>query len=136
MTLHAEVPLTEIALVVDLDDAPLHWHLPPGRTAVAIPDSRELWDVLWTHRNRIGAVAHTHPGGGVPVPSREDLSTFAACEAGLGRRLQWWIVTRDHARCFRWCGPDRHEYGTCTATGEPDWIEALRSESFGVRGGL
>lgn len=127
--------MIETAIVIDTDGQPLHWHLPPGRTAVAIPDSRELWDVIWKHRDHIAAIAHTHPGAGVPVPSKEDLTTFAACEAGLGRRLRWWIVTRNDARCYAWSGPGRLDYGTCRDSDElPDWIDDLRAESYGRNG--
>ena len=128
--------MTEIAVVVDVDGSPLHWHLPPGRTAVAIPDSPELWEVLWRYRDRVAGIAHTHPGAGIPVPSKEDLTTFAACEAALGRRVRWWIVTRDHARCFRWGGPERLEYTTCEDAEDPPWLEALRTESFGAKGAV
>lgn len=123
--------MIEAAVVVDSEGLPMHWHTPPGRSAVAIPDSRELWTVLWDNRQRLGGIAHTHPGAGVPVPSKEDLTTFAACEAALGRRVQWWIVTRDHARCFQWSGPDRLDYGPCGVSGEPAWIEELRARSYG-----
>lgn len=127
-----EEGVIETAIVIDRDDLPVHWHLPPGRTAVAIPDSRELWNVLWKHRETLGGIAHTHPGGGIPVPSKEDLTTFAACEAGLGRRLRWWIVTRDNTRCYAWSGPGRLEYDTCRDSDEvPDWVDELRAESYG-----
>lgn len=128
--------MTEAAIVIDHDGRPVHWHLPPGRTAVAIPDSRDLWDVLWKHRDRVGAVAHTHPGAGIPLPSKEDLTTFAACEAALGKRLRWWIVTRSHARCYAWSGPERLDYEPCRDTDEdPEWIETLRAESYGLVNG-
>lgn len=126
--------MVEVAVVVDQEGLPLYWHLPPGRSALAIPDSRDLWDILWRYRERLGGVAHSHPGGGIPVPSKEDLTTFAACEAGLGRRLDWWILTRDHVRCFAWEGPGRLDYAPCRRTDEvPAWVEGLRLRSFGRR---
>ena len=32
--------VAEAAVVIDLDDQPTYWHLPPGRTATSIPASR------------------------------------------------------------------------------------------------
>lgn len=94
--------MIETALVFDADGVPLHWHLPAGRSAVSIPDSRALWEVLWAARERLGGVAHTHPGAGPALPSDVDVTTFAACEAGLGRRLQWVIATDDEVAQFEW----------------------------------
>lgn len=101
----------ETAVVLDQAGRAIHWHRPSGATATSLPDSRALWEVLWAHRHELGGVAHTHPGAGPPVPSHEDLTTFAAIEAALGRRLRWWIVTADQVRCFRWTGPEPLTYG-------------------------
>ena len=102
--------MLEAAAVIDITGAPIHWHLPAGRTAVHLPDSRSLWEVLWESRSRLAGVAHTHPGAGLPVPSWEDLTTFSACEEGLGKRLDWWIATADQVRVFRWVGPTPYRY--------------------------
>ena len=50
---------------------------------------------MWEHRKILGGVAHVHPGYGEPTPSHEDVSTWAAVERGLGRRLLWPIITMD-----------------------------------------
>lgn len=118
--------MTEHAFVIGADGAVLHHHAPPARTAVSLPDSRDLWLVLWAHRAIVAGVAHTHPGGGRPSPSREDLTTFAAVEAGLGRRLVWWIATADAVAAFAWGGPDRFGY-TEVPLGEMPWLPALRA---------
>ena len=102
--------MIEVAMVFDRWGDPLFWHLPPGRSAGAIPDSRDLWQVLWEHRRVLGGVAHTHPWRGSPEPSSTDLTTFAAVEAGLGRRLLWLVVTFDQVRYLQWCGPGPHDY--------------------------
>jgi hypothetical protein len=68
----------EAGVVVDRAGLPLHWHIPEGRTAGALPDSALLWDVLWTRRHELAGFAHSHPGRGAPAPSTADLSTFAA----------------------------------------------------------
>lgn len=94
--------MREVAAVLSIDlETVLHWHLPPDRSMVAIPDSSELWDIVWFNKDRIGGVAHTHPGRGFPSPSQEDATTWQAIEQGLGKRLFWPIVTEDSFAIFR-----------------------------------
>ncbi|MCA9491705.1 MAG: Mov34/MPN/PAD-1 family protein [Myxococcales bacterium] len=125
--------MIEAAVVLGPDRRPLHWHEPVGASATGLPDSRGLWDVLWEHRAELVGVAHTHPGGGEPVPSTEDVTTFAACEAALGRRLEWWIATADQVRCFRHAGPGRTDYAAENAemdeTRTAPWLDELRARS-------
>lgn len=112
-------------------DGPIHWHLPAGRTGGSIPDSRQLWKVLFENRKAdcLG-FAHSHPGGGVPGASWTDLTTFAAVEAGLGRRLDWWITSSDHVVLLRWRGPDRISYNLFQLlTADPEWTAQLREYS-------
>jgi len=87
--------MIETGVVIDKNNEPIYWHLPPGRDGGSLPDSRELWDVLWTHRERVAGFAHTHPGSGEPGPSDTDLTTFRALENALGSALLWWIATSD-----------------------------------------
>ncbi|MEQ8272032.1 MAG: hypothetical protein RKU31_00120 [Deltaproteobacteria bacterium] len=115
--------------MIDLEGAPLYWHVPPSRTAVTLPDSRALWDVLWEHRDRVAGFAHSHPGSGVPAPSHEDVTTFSALERGLGRRYDWWIATRDGFVVCRWSGPGPLDYRTERCDAEPTWVSRLRALS-------
>lgn len=85
--------MIEVALVFNKMGEPIHWHVPPGASGGAIPDSRNLWDVLWENRHNLGGVAHTHPWNGSPHPSITDVTTFDAVEKGLGQSLVWPIVT-------------------------------------------
>lgn len=94
--------MIETAFVFDKDGSIIHWHLPPGRTGGSLPDSRDLWSVMWENRQILGGVAHTHPWSGQPWPSMTDVTTFSACERALGRRLIWPIITFDRIECFRW----------------------------------
>ena len=102
--------MIEVALVFDREGRTLHWHLPSGGSAVSIPDSRSLWEVLWTYRHELGGVAHTHPWDGRPVPSHVDLTTWSACERALGARLVWPIVTWTEVASFVWKGPETLDY--------------------------
>lgn len=116
----------EVVAVIGADGAVLRWSAGSG---AAVPDDRGLWECLWAHRADLAGVAHSHPGGGHPGPSREDLTTFAACEAGLGRRLRWWIATADGLAAFAWAGPGRLDYGEVEA-GAPPWLGELRRRSL------
>jgi hypothetical protein len=118
--------MMEAAVVIDEAGEPIHWHVPPGRTAGSLPDSRQLWDVLWTNRERLRGVAHSHPGGGKPGPSWEDITTFSAVELALGRRLDWWITSADAVVVVRWVGPDKYAYGAELLATEPSWVARLR----------
>jgi len=92
--------MIEVALVFNSSGAPIYWHIPSGASGGAIPDSRQLWHVLWDSRGDLGGVAHTHPWNGEAAPSHTDITTFAALEAGLGKRLLWPIVTMTEVRYF------------------------------------
>jgi len=101
----------ETGLVFDFHGGVIHWHVPPNRSQGALPDSRDLWEVLWENREILGGVAHTHPWNCEAHPSQTDVTTFAAVEAGLGMRLVWPIVTFTEVGYFTWVGPDRLDYG-------------------------
>lgn len=120
----------EAGVLLDLQGAATYWHLPPGRTAGGLPDSQELWDVLWANRENVSGFAHSHPGSGTPGPSYTDVTTFAAVEAGLGRRLDWWITTSDSVAMFRWIGPHRLDYAPVGVDGaDAAWVPELRRVS-------
>jgi hypothetical protein len=111
--------------VVITEAGPVFWHLPAGCSSVVIPDTRKLWDVLWEHRDaELLGFAHSHPGSGTPAPSHTDLTTFAAIESGLGRRLRWWITSFDRIIQLRWEGPGRLDYEGFFVE-PPDWAHQL-----------
>jgi hypothetical protein len=120
----------EAGVVVDLEGEPLYWHLPPGRSGGSLPDSRELWDVIWTNRERISGIAHSHPGRGVPGPSHEDVTTFSAVDLALGRRLSWWITSSDRVVIVTWSGPDAYDYVVEPLDRDPRWVAELRRLSI------
>lgn len=126
----------EAAVVLDLEEKPLHWHLPKGRTAGSLPDDRDieepgdrLWPVLLENRGRVAGLAHSHPGGGVPGPSWEDVTTFSAVERALGR-LKWWIISIDAVVLCEYSGPGKYDY-SITQVDEAPWVAELRRHSYG-----
>jgi len=126
--------MLEAGVVLDHNNVPIYWHSPEMRTGGSLPDSRGLWDVLWENRGVVAGFAHTHPGSGLPGPSYTDVTTFAAVEAGLGRRLNWWILSSDDLVLLRWKGPDRLSYGPLVVAygsipREPEWVALLRGLS-------
>ena len=125
--------MMEAAVVIDLDGNALFWHLPDDRSGGAIPDSQDLWEIIWENRDRVAGIAHSHPGSGLTRPSHTDVTTFAAIEAAFGRRLKWWITTSDRLIVLQWKGPEKHQYigGEVSPTGtmRREWLNALREHS-------
>ncbi len=96
------VVMIETALVFDKNGKTIHWHLPPGRNSGVIPDTRELWEILWENRAILGGVAHTHPWDGPAWYSRTDVTTFRAIDNALGQNLLWPVVTFTEVGYFQW----------------------------------
>lgn len=135
---YPESPI-ETALVFDTQGRTLHWHLPPGRSGGYLPDSQDLWDVLWRHRlkgdgdGQLGGVAHTHPWVGRSGYSHTDVTTFSAVENGLGQRLLWPIATFDDIRWFTWVGPESFQYSEVPPPFQLKDLSKLRLLSGGSR---
>ncbi len=108
--------MIESALVFDDQGRVIRFHLPHGRTQGSIPDTRDLWEVMWKWRAQLGGVAHTHPWNGRAAPSqgcgrrscdcpqcfRADVPTFRGCEQALGSLLLWPVVTFDDIGYYGW----------------------------------
>lgn len=144
----------EAGVVVDLQGLPIYWHLPPDRSSGYLPDTDEFYKFLRENRERISGVAHSHPGGGVPMASGVDVGTFSALERGLGVRSNraplrrphhvywdWWIVSRTHTALFRKATPeftdrniDFYNYTGWEVTQTNmmrRWLPQLRTHSYG-----
>jgi len=120
----------EAGVVVGKDGKAIHWHLPEERTGGSLPDSQALWDFIWKNRNEIMGIAHSHPGRGLPGPSHTDVTTFAAIEDGLGKRLLWWITSEDKLVVIKWVGPGKHTYSSREiSSNDPEWLKPLRNAS-------
>jgi hypothetical protein len=130
--------MIEVAMVFDIEGVALYWHEPPGCSAASIPDSSSLWHAIWENRKVLGGVAHTHPWSGNVYPSDTDLTTFAAIEAGLGKRLVWPIVGKTTLNFFSW-NSDANKYKAdyasfWTYVGKRSWrknMEELLEKSKG-----
>lgn len=119
----------EAGVLVDHKGEPIYWHLPENRSGGALPDSRQLWDVIWENRGQVLGFAHSHPGTGEPGPSYEDVTTFSAVEKALGKRLAWWITSQDQFIELAWRGPHPLRYEKAPVLYTPSWLERLRAES-------
>jgi len=127
---------TEAGVLIGSGFTPIFWHLPEDRTVASLPDSRSLWDQFWEHRADVVGFAHSHPGADHwPGPSYEDLTTFAAVERGLGRRLAWWITNETSLVALMWAGPKEYDYEVerVQAEREPPWVVELRNKSKGTK---
>ncbi len=58
---------------------------------VALPDSRARWEAIWSRREVLVEIAHSHPVGPARF-SAEDESTMAALDSALGRALRYTVV--------------------------------------------
>ena len=119
----------EVSVVV-VDGEVVGWNEGGG---AYVPDSPTTWSLLWAHRTNHLVVAHTHPGKGAPFPSHEDLTTFAAVEAALGREVDWLIASADVL--VRVELVDVHRPVTRVVLlppglGGPPWLAELRARSW------
>lgn len=119
----------ETGVVINHDGEPIFWHVPQDRTIGSLPDSPTLWEVFWNNRDKIAGFAHSHPGHGIPGPSYEDVTTFAAIEAAIGKRFDWWITSKDNLIVARWKGEHRLTYETSILESNPSWLNKLRELS-------
>jgi len=126
--------MLEMVLVFDTEGRAIFWKGPKGSFEGYVQDSELLWDRIWSARDRIGGVAHTHPWAGEAHPSYIDVTTFEAIERGLGQRLLWPIVTMTEVGYFHWNLARGYERTKSPFEGNPWWIdnvEELRRVSGG-----
>jgi len=62
-----------------------------SNSPVSLPDSRARWEAIWSRRDLIVEIAHSHPKGPLAF-SHEDGTTMAALVTALGRRLRFSVV--------------------------------------------
>lgn len=116
----------EAVILIDASGYVLYGRRPPDTSEVYIPDSAELFDAIWHHRNELAGIAHAHPGSGVPVASHEDVTTFDAVERCIGKSIDWWIASSDTVRLYR-----RNYVVWGEWTPKSNWVDELRALSRG-----
>ena len=90
-------------------------------TSSALADSRVRWEAMWEGRDRLEAVAHSHPHGPLAF-SDVDRTTMSAVDSALGRRLQYLVVAPEGVLASRGGVEEM-------VRPEPAWAEKLRAES-------
>src|SRR5262245_43233720 len=81
--------MTEVCYLIGKDGRGV-WAV-AGRSAVGVRDSRAGWMAIWSHRDELVEIAHSHPIGPLAF-SHEDETTMAAVTAALGRPLRFSVV--------------------------------------------
>ena len=92
-----------------------------GANAGSLPDSRARWEAIWSHRDRIVELSHSHPIGPLAF-SHEDETTMEALESALGKPLRFSVVA-PNGIIVRQNGKDE------IVTEEPWWAALLRRAS-------
>ncbi len=92
-----------------------------SNSSVALPDTRERWEKIWTLRTELEEIAHTHPIGPLAF-SHEDETTMSALTSALARSV-----------CFSVVAPDgmvrRQDGADVRVEKEPWWTSILRNLS-------
>lgn len=105
----------EVVLWSDASDSP-----------VALPDSRARWEEIWSRREQIVEIAHSHPVGPQAF-SREDETTMVALVSALGRPITFSVVApRGMVRCAKKLDEDPV---VSLVEHEPWWASLLRLAS-------
>lgn len=120
----SDVERREVCFLIGAEDTIL-WS-DASTSPVALPDSRARWEAIWTRRDRLEEIAHSHPIGPLHF-SGEDRTTMAALWAALGRPIRFSVVTPEGM-----IRSEREGHEELVAD-EPWWTNLLRSAS-GVSG--
>ena len=114
----------EVFLLIGEDDTVL-WS-DASDSPVALPDSRARWEAIWSRRERLVEIAHSHPVGPQAF-SREDETTMVALVTALGRPITFSVVASGGMiRCVHAVGED---YEASLVECEPWWATLLRLAS-------
>ena len=91
----------------------------------ALPDSRARWEAIWSHRDELAEIAHSHPNGPEQF-SQEDEETMAALVSALGKVPRFSVVAPTGV-IVREDGKDG------IRVNEPWWVHLMRLAS-GMKG--
>ena len=115
--------MREICFIITKDERILRIYT---GSATRVPDSRSRWNAIWTYRDEIQEIVHTHPGGFLGF-SKEDLTTMEAVESATGFTYHWSIVTENS---YLYRDSRFGEDILVTNEGNAWWINFLRDLSF------
>lgn len=113
--------MREVCFLIDKDQNVL-WS-DASDSPVALPDSRARWEAIWSRREAIVEIAHSHPVGPLAF-SAEDESTMKALVSGLGNQALVFSVVAPTGMIRRTKGEDHIVEGP-----EPWWAALLRLAS-------
>lgn len=117
----------EVLLLLGEDDVVL-WS-DASDSPVALPDSRARWEAIWSRRDRIVEIAHSHPVGPHAF-SREDETTMVALVTALGRPLTFSVVAPGGmVRCTSRPRKNDELFEVVNVQDEPWWATLLRLAS-------
>ncbi len=86
----SKIKKCEVCFLIDLDGSVL-W-AEASLSSSAMPDSYNRWQAIWTHRQGLAEIAHSHPNGPARF-STTDEETMAALTCALGRALRFSVIT-------------------------------------------
>jgi hypothetical protein len=111
--------MPEVSVLIGRGGAIL-WADASGSPA-ALPDSRARWQAIWSHRDELEHIVHTHPLGPAAF-SAEDESTMQAIDSALGRAMRYTVVA-PRVMISRVGGDTTH------ISPEPWWADLIRLAS-------
>lgn len=128
---------SEVVVLVGIDaigqEVPLYVHVPTQPSVAAVPDSPDLWAVIWSLRDRLVGIAHTHPPGAME-PSSQDLATVRGVERALGRTIFWWILDPCTLRAVRFAPAGERGYTLVPLNGlSPTWAHLASVHALNAR---
>ena len=121
---YAAGPMREVFFLIDANQNVL-WS-DASDSPVRLPDSRARWEAIWSRREQITEIVHSHPVGPLAF-SREDETTMAALVTALGRPITFSVVApHGMVRCTK-----NHDevYEVSLVESEPWWASLLRLAS-------
>ena len=92
-----------------------------SNSPVAMPDARERWTAIWSRREQLVEIAHSHPNG-LAGFSATDETTMEALTSALGRTLRFSVITPEVTIA-------RVDGATLEIDPEPWWADLLRLAS-------
>lgn len=92
---------------------------------VALPDSRARWEAIWSRRDELVEIAHSHPVGPLAFSS-EDEDTMEALTSALGRAPVFSVVAPG--------GMLRRQAGGDERVVDEPWWAALLRRASGMKG--